>query len=321
MNPKVNGKCFLVSVCFVNFLVAIFAYRDVPGPIAWALLVGPLILAATGWQLFQRMSAAQTAAAEEILALRNQHAHLTARTTELTNSQGRFVGNIAHEIKTPLSTVLSLSELILTCSDDSEAVRSYARSIRADTRHLADLVDSFLRLARPFSQADTSHHTPVFCNDIVVEAARRTQPFASTAGVAIDVILPDHHDNEAELEVLGDSVLLEAMVENLVRNAVRFSSRGSRVRVTVEAHGESLAIFIRDRGTGIAPDHLESVFDWFFDSPILTRQVTGVGFGLAIARRVAEHHSGSVSLRNCDEGGCEFAVRLPRWQDADCPTA
>lgn len=283
---------------------------QVPAHVAWVLAAAVLMLGATTvWLLLRR-----TAVDAEIVALRDQLQNVLARIKELTNSQGRFVGNIAHEIKTPLATVLSQTDLLLSSSDDPVAVRGYAKSIAEDMRHLADLVESFLRLARPFAQEDTSHHVPVHVHDFVVEAVRRSQSLARANGVSVVATLAETSPEDGALEVLGDPLLLEAMVENLARNAVRFSPRGGRVEVVVEVRGESIALFVRDHGTGIAAEHLESVFDWFFDVATQARRSPGTGFGLAIAKRVAEHHHGGIMLRNRAEGGCEFEIELPRWR-------
>jgi len=89
---------------------------------------------------------------------------------------------------------------------------------------------------------------------------------------------------------------------------------GSRVDLQVEVAGEVIFLRVRDRGPAIAPAQLDSVFDWFFEAPGPTPQAQGNGGGLAIARRIAEHHRGTVSLRNDPDGGCEFEVTLPRWR-------
>jgi signal transduction histidine kinase len=289
----------------------------VPWYIAWVLAAGLLALGAALWLFVRRARSAVAAAGAEIVSLQGELGRALARIDRLTSSQGRFVGNIAHELKTPLSTVLGQAELLLACSDDPAAVRRYARSVGADMRHLSDLVESFLRLAHPFAQEDTSHHVPIYFHDFVVAAVRRSQSLARESGVRIVPMLAESSNGDVAPEVLGDSVLLEAMVENLVRNAVRFSPRGARVEVEVQVRGESVLLYVRDQGKGIAPEHLLSVFDWFFDMPAQARRTSGTGFGLAIAKRVAEHHDGMISLRNRAEGGCEFQITLPRCRAED----
>ena len=85
------------------------------------------------------------------------------------------------------------------------------------------------------------------------------------------------------------------------------------MEVRVRAVGESVVISVRDQGQGIAPEHLESIFDWFFRGPGLPLKNSGTGFGLAIAKRIADHHRGTLHVRNHPEGGCEFEITLPLW--------
>lgn len=279
-----------------------------------ALAVGAIAVTALAtWSMYRGATVELEAADRELGDQAMQLATLRSRLEEHTSAQGRFVGNIAHELKTPLTIVLSQIDLLMAHESDLVAMRRYARSIRGDMHHLSDLVDGFLRLARPFAQSDASHHVPVFVHDVVVEAVRRTQTLAMDRGVVIVTRLADTGSPDEAPEVLGESVLLEAMLENLLRNAVRFSPRGGRVDIEVDVVASSVAMSVRDRGDGIAAENLASVFEWFFDRPAHHRRSPGPGFGLAIVKRVAEHHGGTIVLRNRREGGCEFSITLPRW--------
>jgi signal transduction histidine kinase len=317
-------RLLLVGSLSIAIGAAIALVASAPGQapvwVVWLLAGALLTLAAAGWLLLRRAAAEVAAARAEIAPLLARLEKKRARLEEFSSSQGRFVGNIAHEIKTPLATVLSQADLLLACSNDPAAVRRYAKSIAEDMRHLSDLVESFLRLARPFAQEDTSHHVAVYFHDFVLDAVCRSQSLAREKEVSVVATLAESGNGDVAVEVLGDSVLLGAMVENLVRNAVRFSPWGSRVDLQVQVQGESIVLYVRDHGTGIAAEHLESVFDWFFQAPGVTLQSSGTGFGLAICKRVAEHHRGTISLRNLPAGGCEFEVRLPRWRAEDLPS-
>ena len=148
-----------------------------------------MALAANGWLVLRHAAAEMTAKNAEIVEFEARLAIKRARIEGCAKAQGRFAGNIAHEIKTPLTLVLSQIELLATSCTDPAAVRRYAKSIAGDMRHPSDLVDSFLRLARPFAQADTRQHIPVFFHDVVVEAVHRSQPLAYDHGVSIVTVL------------------------------------------------------------------------------------------------------------------------------------
>jgi signal transduction histidine kinase len=284
--------------------------------VAW-LAVGALAASlAIAWAT-QRGAASQLEAAHRELGDRElQLGDLRARIDQHTSAQGRFVGNIAHELKTPLTIVLSQVDLLLAPEADPATMRRYAKSIRGDMHHLSDLIDGFLRLARPFAQFDASSHVPVFVHDFVVAAVSRSQSKARDNEVRIVTTLAETSAPDEPPEVMGESILLEAMIENLVRNAVRFSPRGGQVEVEVTCHAASINLHVRDHGVGIAAENLASVFDWFFDRPA-QRRSTGTGFELAIVKRVAEHHGGTIELRNRPGGGCEFEITLPRVRPGD----
>jgi two-component system, OmpR family, sensor kinase len=294
-------------------LVAALLLAAIGTAVTWTLPAGELpgavltaaiaVIAATTWSRHRAPSTTVPAAAR-------------ATTTDLdaagvADTHGRSISSIAHEIKTPLTTVLAEVDLLLRASTDPIAVRSHAKTIGEDVQHLCGLVDAFLRLAHPSANDDIGHHVPVVVHDLVLEAARRCRALASQSRVRIVPTLAEG-DSDDSLEVLGDPILLEAMLENLVRNAVRFSPAGQPVSLQVLVQENTIGVLIRDHGSGIPAANLASVFDWFHLAPERSRFTAGSGFGLAIARRIADHHRGRIALRNHPQGGCEFTVELPR---------
>jgi len=298
----------ILAGSFVLVLVATWAAWSQQGSATgWVLAGAFLALASTAWWVVHRHAAA-------VSSQRAQIERQEARWKEISIEQERFVDNLVHGIRTPMSIVLNEAELIHACSDDPAIVRDNARSIVDYVSHLAALCDGFLRLEGPFAKGDTSRHLPVHIHDAVLEAVRGAQATARSRGVRIVTTLADHGEHEAVLEVLGDQALLGALIENLVRNAVRSTPRDTQVELQVSTRGDSIVLQVRDHGAGLAPAQLASAFDWFFQAPDAARPVAGLGVGLAIARRVAEHHRGTISLQNHPDGGCAFELSLPRWR-------
>lgn len=283
-------------------------------PVAEIAALAMLLLAATTWLRFRHCAARLAAAVVRADRTQVQLDAAQGKIRNFSDSQSRFVGNLAHELEAPLATVLIHADLLLASSGEPATVQRYAKSVAEDMRHLSGLVESFLRLARPLAQEDNSRHVPVPFHDLVLEAVRRCQSLAAAREVRVVPVL----EARASVEVLGDAVLLESMIENLVRNAVRAAPRGSDVDLHVRTQGAEVVLSVRDRGSMIDDEQLGSVLDGFFQVPSPPR--VGTGLSLAIAKRVAEHHRGTISLRNAVEGGCEFEVQLPRWH-ADGPAA
>ncbi len=286
--------------------------------VVWIFAGACLVLAAIcGWRLL-RAWMDTAAASARIAPLKADLDSALRKIRDFTDSQTRFVGNLAQEIQAPLATVVIHADLLLASSNEPDTVRRYAKSVAEDMRHLHDLVESCLRLAGPFAEEDTRNHVPVQFHDLVLEAVRRCQSLARTSGVSVVPMLAEA-GKDSSIEVLGDAVLLESMIENLVRNAVLSSPIGTRVDLRVTVDGEQVGLSVHDRGAQIDADRLDSMFDGFFRAPASPRPTPGTGLSLAIAKRVAERHRGKISLRNLPEGGCEFEIRLPRWQAGPPP--
>jgi signal transduction histidine kinase len=288
--------------------------------VAWIIAGTMLALAAVCWWLRRRAGAKAATATARNAPLQAALDKALGRIRGFSDSQERFVGNLAQEISSPLAAVLVHVNLLLAGSQEPASVQRYARRVAEDTRYVSELVESFLRLARPLAGEHTSHHVPVHVHDLVLESVHRCRSLASTRSVSVVPMLAEPGE-DAAVEVLGDAVLLEAMIENLVRNAVLAAPRGSRVVLHVSIRSGTVRLAVRDHGEKIDNDQLESVFGGFFQVASPPRPTVGTGLGLAIAKRVAEHHHGTISLRNMPEGGCEFAVELPRWRPERPPEA
>jgi signal transduction histidine kinase len=129
------------------------------------------------------------------------------------------------------------------------------------------------------------------------------------------IVLAPHlcEDGEAP-QVRGDPALMRTMIDNLVRNAVRFSPKGQTILVTASAEGREAVVRVRDYGSGIPEQIIGRIFDRFVQAPDEQRRGRGHGLGLEISQGIAELHGGRIGARNCPppEGGCEFEVRLPK---------
>jgi signal transduction histidine kinase len=175
-----------------------------------------------------------------------------------------------------------------------------------DSWHLSDL--AFLRLAGPFTLARASH-CPVFLYDAIVAAVLRCRSLACWRGVAITTDLLQTRNRDAGVEVLGDRILLEAMVENVVNNALRASPQGSSVQLDVQVRGDAIALLVRH---DVTVNH-ESALGGLM-APPQVRRTAANGLDLAIARLVAERHHGTVAFHNRADGSSEFEIDLPRWR-------
>jgi len=293
-----------------------------------SLPAGALAAAVAGWMIggiairpfvhFRRLSetlapesierdVSPTPASREVVELERDLQETRAKLRSAFAAQDRFVSSVSHELKTPIATILVEGQTLHTADLPPEA-RQFVSSVTDEMRRLGRMTESFLTLARIRSGNAIPNPRPSEANEFVMEAIADCGRLARQNGVTI---LPELAEDDQPLPVSGDAELLRVLVDNLVRNAVRFSDRGQPVTVSVTPRDGHVIICVRDRGPGISPDLFDRLFTPFVQGPGESSRLQGHGLGLTIAQGIAELHGGTITVRNRDEGGCEFNVRLP----------
>lgn len=232
-------------------------------------------------------------------------------------AQERFMSNVAHELKTPISVMLADAQTT-NSKNASPAIQRFLRNVEDESRKLGRLIDSFLLLTRVREGKRSTVQRNCLVNDIIMDSVEECSTWASQQNVYLHPKLLSG-ETDLDTEIIGDPELLRTMLNNLVLNAVRFSPRGERVHILADQQNGRLSISVRDHGTGI-PDHLlPRLFDRFTQAETEERRGRGHGIGLEIAQGIAELHGGTIVARNRPEGGCEFTISLPLEPAADSP--
>lgn len=216
--------------------------------------------------------------------------------------QREFAADASHELRTPLAVIRSSVELLRR--DPERPVREVDETLEdidAEVRHVAGLVDDLLLLARSDSGAVALERLPVRLDEVATEAAAGLGRLADGRSVRLLV-------DPEPVPVTGDPTRLRQLVAILLDNAIRHGPPGSEVRLTVRG-GSEASVVVDDAGPGVAPEHVERVFDRFWRAPGAPHG--GTGLGLSIAREIAEGHGGSVSVGTSPAGGARFTLHLP----------
>lgn len=274
----------------------------------WRSLSGLLVLASialllTSWfawlyrRRLQRQHAYQLALHKQDLA-----EHASAAKT-------RFLANLGHEIRTPMTGVLGMSELLLASPLDPQQ-RGYTQSIRHAGEHLLHLVNDALDLARIESGRLELQSNAFALNRLLQDLAALMGPLAAQKGLrfVLDNQLP------AGLQATGDAMRVRQILLNLLSNAVKFTSRGS---ITLHARCEEgprgLHFEVRDTGPGISQEQQQRLFRRFeqADGARTAAQYGGSGLGLAICRELALAMQGRIRVESQLGSGTCFGVSLP----------
>lgn len=252
----------------------------------------------------------QTRDSDEISELAT---HLNAMLDRLKagfETQERFIHDASHELKTPIATVQAEAQALMLGEPDRSDLLDFVRSTNDEMRRLGRLTEALLLLTRN-SEAKVAHRFRVMdMTEITIAAIRHLSTLATDHKVRLNMIHPEGPDEA--LMIRCDPDLLEAMISNLVRNAIRFSPQKSEISITLQANDGSAELKVEDAGPGIPADILPHIFDRYFETS-QTRLRRGAGLGLAIAMTVTNLHGGSISATNRTGGhGACFVVRLPR---------
>ena len=212
----------------------------------------------------------------------------------------QFLADASHELKTPLTVILSSSALLEETADEEQA--TYVENIRAEGQRMKALVEDMLTLWRTEERSPVL--APMSFSEIITEAALRFEPVAFEAGH------PLHYDIENELSVLGEAEKLRRVVNILLDNAVKYAAPNTAVRLTLDKVGKQAVLAVENEGVPIPAEKLEHLFDRFYRADESRGEAKGFGLGLAIAREIVHGHRGTITARS-DERATAFTVALP----------
>jgi two-component system phosphate regulon sensor histidine kinase PhoR len=237
----------------------------------------------------------------------------TTEPRRLERLRREFVSNVSHELKTPLTAIKSAVETLEEGAVDDRTVnRGFLRTASQHVGRLQDLIQELLDLARMeeaerLGGIDRSARTSV--DSSVVEAVGSLAQLEKQTRARIRVL-----EIAPSVEVHCEHRHLVRMVGNLLENAMKYGGPDPQIELSAKVEDGVVEIRVEDRGPGLGPEALTRVFERFYreDASRSREHGGGSGLGLAIVRQLAEGYGGGVEAQNRPEGGCRFALRLPR---------
>ena len=224
---------------------------------------------------------------------------------EVNDLQRQFLADVSHELRTPLTIMLSSLDLVskVGAADRDFQARTLA-DMRVEVERMARMVTHLLILARSDAGAAVARE-PLLVVDLVADACRQARP----AGCATVLECRDLDLLEGAV-VQGNADYLKQLFLILLDNAFKYTSPGGHVEVRAALHADTLTVTVSDTGIGIASTDLPHIFDRFYRADN-ARVQAGMGLGLAIAQRIAEHHGGTIAVESALGRGSRFTVTLP----------
>lgn len=232
---------------------------------------------------------------------------------EADRRKDEFLAALAHELRNPLAAMRSALELVEAAearpAPEAPALRSRGRAVLSrQLSHLTRLVDDLLDLSRVSSSRLALRREAVTLAGVVDAAVETARPAIEERGHALAVARGDR-----DVVVSGDPVRLVQVVGNLLGNAAKFTPAGGRIEVSVAADDAEAVVRVTDDGIGLAAGDLQRVFDLFEQGPAHPRAEGGLGVGLALSRRIAALHGGTLTATSPGPGkGSTFSLHLPR---------
>ena len=217
-------------------------------------------------------------------------------------NQQQFLSDASHELKTPLTVILSSADLLRrSAAPEQEA---YIDNIQAESRRMRSLVEDMLTLFRAQKSAGALPDTTADVSEMAVTAALRFEPVAFEAGHLLE------YDIAPGLSVRGDGARLGQALAVLLDNAVKYAAPGTPIQLDAARQGSRAVLTVTNRGEDIPADKLPHIFDRFYRADEARTDGSSFGLGLAIAKAIVDAHRGTI---RCESGGgvTRFIISLP----------
>jgi signal transduction histidine kinase len=226
------------------------------------------------------------------------------RLAETNLAQAEFVSIASHQLRTPLTSLKWVGSLI----DAHGGTNGYGKIVRENTERMISLVNSLLDVTRIEAGTFPVKREEVNLDILTKRALNRLEGFAAASSVTMAYQSP-----AAAPTVVGDRVRLEAMIEDLLDNAIRYTPGKGTVEVSLEEAGHNLVWEVKDSGVGIAPHDQKRVFDKFFRAEnVLKHQTVGTGLALYVSKALIEALGGKLDFTSEKGKGSKFWFTLPK---------
>jgi len=218
-------------------------------------------------------------------------------------AQRQFLSDASHELKTPLTVILSNAELLGSAPLEDRSAR-WADNIRSEAVQMKGLVEEMLTLARADNMVRPAEKVPVSLSDTAMDAVLAFEPVAFEAGKPLEYYI------EPDLTLLGEADKLRRLVSILLDNAIKYGAQGGTIHLTLQKADRQARLVVSNPGDPIPAEHLPHLFERFYRSDVSRGEKSGFGLGLAIAESIAREHKAAIRAES-DPFSTRFTVTFP----------
>ena len=296
LNLATRAAVILLMGLLIGWVVAARAIRPIKSISAAAVKI-------SAGDLSQRIDVAETES--ELGRLAAVLNSTFARLETVFAQQQQFTADAAHELRTPVSVILTQTQTALSRERPAAEYRETVEACERSAQRMRRLIESLLELARLDAGQETMKRLRFDLARVVSDSVEQAQLVAGQRHVKILTTL-------VPVEITGDAERLAQVVTNLLVNAIQYNRPGGEVRVKLEAQSGLAVLTVADTGPGISAEDLPHVFERFYRSDKSRTVSNGnAGLGLAISKAIVEAHGGTIEVSSQYGQGTTFAVRLP----------
>jgi signal transduction histidine kinase len=221
--------------------------------------------------------------------------------------KNHVLGEVTHDLKNPLAAISSFADVVRASGDLNDSQVKFLERIKSTASRMAEQVHQLLDITW-IEEGMQLSLTEIDLLDLVKRTMEEVEPRAAPRNNVLALDAPPSVPS-----IAADQTRLMQVFTNLLTNAIKYSHPDSTISVQIRVESEEIAVVVSDKGPGIAPEHLDRLFEQFYriNSP-QTRGIEGTGLGLYITQSIVEQHGGHITVESTQGVGSTFTVYLPR---------
>lgn len=217
-----------------------------------------------------------------------------------------FTSNVSHELKTPLTTIYGISDMLAGGIVKPEDIKEFSGKIKSEASRLITLIEDIINLSRLDENSYKEERETVDLHELAETCADRLSKAAENAGVLLSV-------TGEKAEIIGIYPVLDEIFYNLLDNAIKYNKEGGTAEINISQTDDFVKATFTDTGIGIPPESVDRVFERFYRvDKSRSRKIGGTGLGLSIVKHGVTLHGGTIGLKSTENSGTEITVLLPK---------